>query len=187
MKYGTLLLFFFLLFGFSTRSEAQFYVNGESPASIRWMQINTPQFQVVYPAGIQKEAELLIRELEKTAALSLDPYRMPAKKVPILLNMTSVNSNGFVTWAPRRMELIVTPPQDSYAQDWIGQLALHEYRHVVQISQLDQGFLAGLKYAMGEIAIGGGTATMPAWYYEGDAVLNETTTVSSGKGKVSGI
>ena len=54
--------------------------------------------------------------------------------------MTSVRSNGFVTWTPKRMELIVTPPQDSYAQDWIGQLSLHEYRHVVQISQLDQGF-----------------------------------------------
>ncbi len=150
------------------------------------MQINTPRYQVVYPMGIQKEAELLISNLEKTAALTLKPYHLPAKKVPILLNMTSVRSNGFVTWTPRRMELIVTPPQDSYAQDWIGQLSLHEYRHVVQISQLDQGFLSALKYVTGEIAMGGGAAIMPAWYYEGDAVLNETRLSAAGRGRSAG-
>ncbi len=147
------------------------------------MQINSPHYQVVYPKGIQKEAELMISNLEKTAALTREPYHLPAKKVPILLNMTSVRSNGFVTWTPRRMELIVTPPQDSYAQDWLGQLSLHEYRHVVQISQFDQGFLHAMKYVTGEIAMGGGTAVMPAWFYEGDAVLNETRLSASGRGR----
>ncbi len=186
MKSGTVCLLLFLLFGYTQGTEAQFFVNGESPASIRWMQINTPQYQVVYPMGIQKEAELLIRNLEKTAALTREPYHLPAKKVPILLNMTSVRSNGFVTWTPRRMELIVTPPQDSYAQDWIGQLSLHEYRHVVQISQLDQGFLCAMKYVTGEIAMGGGSGVMPQWYYEGDAVLNETRLSASGRGRSAG-
>jgi hypothetical protein len=186
MKSGTLCLLIFLLMNCAQRSEAQFFVNGESPGSIRWMQMSTPDYQVVYPMGIQKEAELLISNLEKTAALTLKPYHLPAKKVPILLNMTSVRSNGFVTWTPRRMELIVTPPQDSYAQDWIGQLSLHEYRHVVQISQLDQGFLSALKYVTGEIAMGGGTAIMPSWYYEGDAVLNETRLSAAGRGRSAG-
>jgi hypothetical protein len=186
MKSGTICLLIVLLMNYAQPSEAQFFVNGESPGSIRWMQINTPQYQVVYPMGIQKEAELLISNLEKTAALTLKPYHRPAKKVPILLNMTSVRSNGFVTWTPRRMELIVTPPQDSYAQDWMGQLSLHEYRHVVQISQLDQGFLSALKYVTGEIAMGGGSAIMPSWYYEGDAVLNETRLSAAGRGRSAG-
>ncbi len=186
MRSGAICLFVFLLVGYVQHSEAQFFVNGESPASVRWMQIITPRYQVVYPMGIQKEAELLISNLERTAALTLKPYHLPAKKVPILLNMTSVRSNGFVTWTPRRMELIVTPPQDSYAQDWIGQLSLHEYRHVVQISQLDQGFISALKYATGEIAMGGGAAIMPTWYYEGDAVLNETRLSESGRGRSAG-
>lgn len=186
MKSGTICLLICLFLSYAQRSEAQFFADGESPASIRWMQINTSEYQVVFPVGIQKEAELFISNLEKTAALTLKPYRMPAKKVPILLNMTSVRSNGFVTWTPRRMELIVTPPQNSYAQDWLGQLSLHEYRHVAQISQLDQGFLHALKYVTGEIAMGGGAAIMPSWYYEGDAVENETRLSASGRGRSAG-
>lgn len=186
MKSGIFCFLFFLILNYAQTADAQFFVNGESPASVKWMQIKTPEFQVIYPEGIQKEAELLILNLEKTAALSQKPYHLPAKRLPILLNMTSVRSNGFVTWTPRRMELIVTPPQDSYAQDWIGQLALHEYRHVVQLSQLDQGFLYGLKYLTGELATGGGSAILPAWFYEGDAVLNETNLSAAGRGRLAG-
>ena len=43
-----------------------------------------------------------------------------------------------------------------------------------------------MKYVTGEIAMGVGTAIMPALYYEGDAVLNETKLSAAGRGRSAG-
>jgi hypothetical protein len=166
--------------------RAQFYSTGEAPASIRWMEMNSPRFRVIYPRGLGNEATQLVSTLEKTQALTSMSFTKPAKKIPILLHSSSVLSNGYVTWTPARVELVTTPPQDSYAQDWISQLALHEYRHVVQISQLRQGFTSALSVLTGEIAPGLVSATLPSWFYEGDAVLNETVNSPAGRGRDPG-
>jgi len=140
----------------------------------------------VYPQGLHKDAVHLATQLERNYADIAQPFTHPAKHMPILLHNTSVLSNGYVTWTPRRMELVTTPPQDSYAQDWIIQLALHEFRHVVQISQLRQGFTSALSIFTGEIAPGGVSALMPSWFYEGDAVMSETANSFTGRGRVAG-
>ena len=84
------------------------------------------------------------------------------------------------------MELVTTPPQDSYAQDWISQLSLHEYRHVVQISQLCQGFTSALSLLREKLPRGSVSALLPSWLYEGDAVVNETVNSQAGRGRVPG-
>jgi hypothetical protein len=184
MKYGLISLFWIAVSGIFEPLKAQFFVSGEAPASIHWMEIRQDGYQVVFPEGLQKDASLFISYLKRTAASTEIPYHKPARFVPMLMNTSSVRSNGVVTWTPRRMELIVTPPQESYAQDWLAQLALHEYRHVVQISQLDQGFTSVLSWFTGEIGMGISTAVMPSWFYEGDAVSNETRYSLSGRGRL---
>ena len=161
--------------------QAQFYTTGEPPASIRWRQLNTENFRVVYPAGNDSMANNLANLLEK--AKQLTGYNSHTGKFPVLLHTTSVASNGYVTWAPRRMELIATPPQDAYALDWFSQLTLHEYRHVSQISTLHQGFTGALSYLTGEIATGSVSSLVPAWFYEGDAVVCETMNSEAGRGR----
>ena len=72
--------------------------------------------------------------------------------IPVILHNHSVRSNGFVAWAPKRMELVTTPSPHGYPQDYLEQLALHEFRHVVQVDKLRQGFTKGLSYIIGEAA-----------------------------------
>jgi hypothetical protein len=123
-------------------------------------------------------------DAENTHALTSSRFQNPQNPCGIVAIHLSIN--GYVTWAPLRMELVATPPQDSYAEDWISQLSLHEYRHAVQISQLDQGFTGALSVLSGEIGPGGISSLVPSWFYEGDAVANETWNSQSGRGRVPG-
>jgi hypothetical protein len=84
------------------------------------------------------------------------------------------------------MELVLLPPQDAYPVEWTSQLAMHEYRHVVQLSKLNQGFTRVLSLFTGEIATGSISSLVPSWVYEGDAVYAETKHSISGRGKIPG-
>ena len=106
------------------------------------------------------------------------------KRFPVLVHSSSVLSNGYVSLAPQRMELVSTPPQDSYAQDWISQLSLHEFRHVVQLNKLNQGITRFSGYFSGEAVRGIVSSQIPPWFYEGDAVYNETELSESGRGRL---
>ncbi len=164
----------------------QFYSTGEAPASVRWNKISTPHFTIVFPSEIAGEAGKLAQKLEQYKKLTEEDLLHTVKKFPVLLHNTSILSNGYVTLAPKRMELVSVPPQDAYAQDWITQLALHEYRHVVQLSKMNQGFTHALSWLTGEIAAGGISSQIPSWFYEGDAVYNETRLSPTGRGRIAG-
>ena len=113
---------------------------------------------------------------------------MPAevKRIPVILHYESVISNGNVIWAPRRIELFLTPTQHSYADVWENQLASHELRHYVQISSLNQGITKYLQYFFGEQALGAVLGLyIPLWFLEGDAVLTETLLSNSGRGRLA--
>ncbi|MGD2035777.1 MAG: hypothetical protein PVF73_12010, partial [Bacteroidales bacterium] len=162
---------------------AQFYNTGQAPASVRWMQIKTDHFQLIYPEGFGKEANRAANLLEYVYEFSAEDFPGTPKKISVILYNQSVNSNGYVAWAPRRVEWVTTPPGDSYVQDWLEQLALHEYRHVVQLDNLEQGLTRVLNILFGEMATGLVAAYLPFWFLEGDAVVNETAFSSTGRGR----
>src|SRR5690606_41616914 len=83
--------------------------------------------------------------------------------------------------APRRSEFFTTPPQRNDFQDWLGQLAVHELRHVVQIDKLT-GYLSAPFFEQLAFAIYG--ITLPSWFFEGDAVTTETVLSNSGRGRL---
>lgn len=89
-----------------------------------------------------------------------------------------------VAWAPKRMELYATPPQDDDTQAWLDHLATHEYRHILQMDKLERGFTRVLNAFLGQQA----TALvvglyLPPWFMEGDAVCTETAMGESGRGR----
>lgn len=165
----------------------QFYSTGSAPAAHKWNEISTDHFRIIFPRGLSEEADSLAGELEYYLPYTLNDFAPSWKrKMNVLLHNTSVLSNGYVTLAPRRMELVTTPPQDSYTQNWMSQLFVHESRHVAQLSLMNQGFTRYLSWVGGEIVPGMVSAQIPSWFYEGDAVYNETRLSEAGRGRIPG-
>ncbi len=162
---------------------SQFYESGTDPASIRWKQIHTKHYRIIFPADAEESGKQTADVLEyiyQAEGKSLDHY---PKKIPVVLHNQSIVSNGFVVWAPKRAEWFLTPPPDNYAQSWINQLAIHESRHVVQVDKLNQGFTKALGVAIGQQAVGVVSGLVPQWFLEGDAVATETALSNSGRGR----
>ena len=178
-------LVFVLLFFLSYITEAQYYLVGEDPSGIRWRQINTSNFQIIYPSDFELKAQRMASVLEKAYLFAGKSLQHQPQKISVILHTSTVYSNGFAAWAPARVELFTTPHQEIYAQDWLEQLALHEYRHVVQIDKIGSELPKIFKIILGEqaaaLAIG---AYLPFWFLEGDAVATETALSHSGRGRV---
>ena len=174
---------FIILFLSVVYSYGQYYESGQDPTSLKWKQIKSPNFQIIFPESFSSEGQRLANILEY--AYTLVPYSLNhnPKKIPVIVHSYSAKSNGFVSWAPKRMELFPTPMATTYPQDELEQLVLHELRHVVQLDKLNQGFTKVLSYILGQQAIGAVSVELPLWYLEGDAVATETSLSRTGRGR----
>jgi len=178
------IIFSFILLPFILR--AQYFAVGQDPGSIKWRQIETGHFQVIYPSDYENEAQRVAHIFEKVYHYSGVTLQHLPKRISVILHTKTNESNGFVAWSPSRIELFPTPHQGIYAQNWIEQLAIHELRHHVQIDKIEAELPAIFKILLGEqaasIVIG---AYLPFWYLEGDAVVAETALSNSGRGRLS--
>jgi len=163
---------------------AQFYLTGQDPGQIKWMQIKTPDFRLVYPEVYSSEAKRFAALLDTYRHLDQISLGHAPRSVPVLFHPYSILSNGFVVWAPKRAEIYPLPPQDIDAQDWLTQLAIHEYRHVVQLDKMNQGLTGVLRWITGQQAIGAASGLLPPWFLEGDAVHAETAFSPCGRGRL---
>ena len=163
----------------------QYYNLGQDPASIKWRQIKTPHFKVIYPEDFELKAQKMLPTLDFVNTRGNKSLAYDPKRVPLILHNYNITANAFTVWAPKRVEFYTCPPQDSYAQDWLDQLIIHEYRHVVQMDRTNQGFTKVLSWFTGEQAasvING--IFVPSWFMEGDAVCTETVLSKSGRGRI---
>ncbi len=163
---------------------SQFYNTGSASLKVKWKILKTENFSLVFPAENQSSGIRFSNYLASTMLKNGEWYDSSRPKpIQIIMYNQNVLSNAYVTLAPRRMELISTPPQDIYPHDWLEQLALHEYKHVVQLHTLKQGFTKSLSWLTGDIGNGVPVAFVPLWFIEGDAVLFETSVSSTGRGR----
>ncbi|MCK3686059.1 hypothetical protein [Maribellus sp. YY47] len=178
-----LLLFLFLLT--VSVAKAQYFQTGQDPSSIKWRQINTENFQLIYPVYYESQAQLLGQKLEKVYAYASYSLKYRPKKISVILHTQTVNSNGLVAYAPKRSEFYTTPHQAIFPLDWLEQLAVHEFRHVVQIDKINSELPKIIKLLLGEqgtaLVFG---AYLPWWFIEGDAVVTETALSSYGRGRL---
>ena len=177
---------FVILIVFATVSNvaAQYYSSGEDPGTIRWKEIDCPDFQIIFPEDYVDKAQQLAYVLEKVYEYGYKTLDHPPRKISVIIHSRTVTSNGMVAWAPKRMELFVTPAQDIYAQDWLKQLAVHEFRHVVQMDKIQSDLPAILPVLFGEQATAAVVGLyLPFWFLEGDAVMTETALTFSGRGR----
>lgn len=165
----------------SRQAKGQVFDNEQNPPGVKWMQINTVNFQIIYPSSFAREAERIANTLEfiipkVSASLGKQP-----RKISVILQNQGTTSNGFVQLAPRRSEYFTTPSQEFDFQDWLNSLAVHELRHVVQFDKLSGNLKAPIFEEL-SLAIFG--VTLPSWFYEGDAVGTETSLTKAGRGRL---
>jgi hypothetical protein len=159
-----------------------------NPPSIRWYQVNTPHFQVLYSKGFEAQAERVANSLEHIHQAEAKSLGSLPRKISIILQNQSAVSNGFVSILPRRSEFYAMPSQDYNfigTNDWLDLLVSHEYRHIVQYQHANRGFNRLVYYLFGSISLAGmAQAAAPSWFWEGDAVATETAFTPSGRGKI---
>lgn len=163
----------------------QYFSTGEDPARLRWRQISTLNFQLIYPDDFEEQAQKLANYFEKVYKYGGNSLNHNPRKISIIFHTQTVKSNGLVGWAPRRVEIFTPPHQAIYAQDWLEQLAIHEFRHVVQIDKIHSQLPGIIKLILGEhvsALITG--AYLPFWFLEGDAVVTETALSNFGRGRL---
>ncbi len=180
-KYLLLLLFSLQL----VTAYSQLFQTGEDPASLKWQQINTEKFQLIFPEGFEKQAQYFANALDQAYILVPQNLKTSPRKISVLIHNQSVISNGMTPWAPARIEIHNTPPQNIYAENWFNQLAVHELRHVVQIEKMNTGLTKVLGIIFGQQAAAAVFGTyLPWWFIEGDAVVTETALSKSGRGRL---
>lgn len=174
-----------ILFSFVKKDiYCQFFEWGQDPASIRWHQLNTENFKIIFPSEIKDNALKMSCLLEESYLQNAFQLQHKASKIPVVMHNQSVESNGFVGIAPKRMEIFIQPDPGNYPGEWLQQLAIHEQRHVTQIAKVNQGFTRFLSCFLGEQANGYGAALLPFWLLEGDAVYAETSLSNTGRGRL---
>lgn len=166
---------------------------GGTPPAQKWKQINTDSARIIFPAGLDSQANRVASIVHYLASQSKPGVGSSSlgsqlKKVNIVLQHQTVVANGYVGLGPYRSEFYLTPALNNFDQgtvSWGDQLALHEYRHVQQFNNFNNGLSKAMKVLFGEdgyaLAI---NAAIPDWFYEGDAVYNETIMSKQGRGRL---
>ena len=174
-----------LLLASCLSAHAQYVLTGEAPAGTRWNRIKGEHFDLIYPREIDSLAREYLYVFEKYRRPNLTGLHVETPRMPIVLQPYDMYSNGMVSWAPRRIELYTTPPGTPlYALDWETQLAVHEGRHVGQMSHYTKGLYRVLNILTGEQGSAVGIGLYPTRVLtEGDAVQNETDLTAAGRGR----
>ncbi len=159
----------------------------QNPSSITWKRIATEHFDVIFPEEMTEAAKRAAHLLERAYPFVTRSLEVSPGRIPLVLQNQSVNSNAFVTLAPRRTEWYVTPTVDPELSntEWLKTIAIHEFRHVVQFEKTRRGFNRLYEILLGQIgqALGIGL-TIPPWFLEGDAVGVETALTRGGRGRL---
>jgi len=156
----------------------------QNPSGINWKSIDTGTYEIIFPEEItplgQRVANLMVHyEKYNYSSIKTEPRR-----IPIVLINQYADPNGFVSFAPFYSHWFTTPSSfDSI--EWFKGLSIHEGRHMVQLNKLKDGPGKGAwKLLFGEA----GTAVfsivyVPAWFFEGDSVVMETSLTKGGRGR----
>ncbi len=177
---------FILLLLLCSKSFAQVF--GGNPSIIKWKQINTPVARVIFPKGLDSVGERITNVITFINAPMQNTIGKKSKKINLVIQNQTTISNAYVGLGPFRSEFLLTPLQNSFelgSLPWPDQLTIHEYRHVQQYNN----FNVGLSKIMHDIFGDEGqalanNATIPNWFYEGDAVYNETNVSKQGRGSL---
>jgi hypothetical protein len=177
-----------LVVGYGQTFAQETTVLPTNPTASKWFQLKTPGFKILYQRGFEPQAQRMANTLETIREPEARGMNTLPRRIPIVLQSLSSESNAFVTLAPRRSEFYSMPPQNYNfigGGEWMNMLAVHEYRHIAQFQRSTTGFNKFLYYVFGQEAASGlAFVTAPQWFWEGDAVAAETAFTPGGRGRM---
>jgi hypothetical protein len=178
--------FIFFISLFSLPAFSQEF--GGNPPSLKWRQINSDTARIIFPIGMEKKAQQVASIVYALNRNTVPTIGSVKKKVNIVFQNQTTIFNGYVSLAPFRSEFELTPDQNSFELGSLPsheQLAIHEYRHVEQYNNFRVGVSRGFYYLFGESGQEfANSLTIPNWFWEGDAVFQETLVSKQGRGRL---
>jgi hypothetical protein len=174
------LLFIITLSLISHLSKAQIFSSDQNPLSVKWRQISAHGFKIIYPKELEDEAQRMANTLGHIYPKIGASLNRQKTAIPLILQNRGVIANGFVQLAPKKSEFFTTPPQQFDSQDWLNNLAVHELRHIAQFDKLTGGKAHPFPE---DIYFAWFGASLPLWFFEGDAVSIETALTNAGRGR----
>lgn len=173
-------LSYFILTFISYNGYSQIFDSEQNPLSVKFRQIQSSGFKIIYPTELEKEAQRMANTLPRIYPCVGQSLGLQKTSIPIVLQNRGTIANGFVQLAPKKSQFYTTPPQYFDSQDWLNNLAVHELRHVAQFDKITGGKPRALLQEIYFAYLG---ASTPIWFFEGDAVSIETSLTNAGRGR----
>ena len=162
---------------------------GGNPPATHWNQVNTPEARIIFPAQLDSPAQRIANIISYFNTTTQNTVGKKQRKINLVLQNQTTISNAYVGLGPYRSEFYLTPLQNSFelgSLPWPEQLAIHEFRHVQQYNNFNVGLSHFFKIIFGDEGLAlANNASIPDWFFEGDAVFNETNTSNQGRGRLS--
>lgn len=169
-----------------------FYSNaqnfGGNAPSIKWKQINLPKARVIFPAGLDSQANRIANVVQLMDSATSKSIGGSQRKWNIVLQNQTTIPNAYVRMAPIMSELYMTPGQDNFSTGsvrWDDNLITHEERHMQQFSNFNKGLTKAFSFFLGqEGQLFANGLFLPDYFFEGDAVWQETLVSGQGRGRM---
>ncbi len=179
-------IFFSVYMMLSLVSRSQRF--GGNPPSLKWNQMESSVARVIYPVNRKLDAQRVLQMVAKMSHDTVGGLGPEIRKIPIVLQTLPLVSNGYVGLAPWRSEFYMTPLQNGLelgSTNWTDNLSVHEFRHVHQFSNFRKGASKLLYLLAGQEGQSlANAASIPDWFFEGDAVYTETKYLGQGRGRL---
>jgi hypothetical protein len=178
-----------IILGFIFLASTQLFAQQFSgfPPSVKWHQVNTDTARIIFPSAVDSQAREIASIIHKIIIQRPNSLGNDVRKINIILHNNTTLANGYVALGPFRSEYYLIPGSDIFefgANPWYKELAVHEFRHVLQFSNFNKGLSK-----FGSILFGQegqalfNALVIPDWFWEGDAVYAETSLTTQGRGR----
>src|ERR1700676_4175968 len=168
------------------QTRAQIF--GGTPPSVQWKVVHSIPANIIYPPNLDKEAQEVAYLVSALSKPTLPTIGNQQKPIDIVFHNLTIVPNGFVQEAPFRSEFQLTPSQNSFdlgSLPWNQMLAIHEYRHVQQYNNFCVGLSKVFYILFGQEGLAlANSLSVPNWFFEGDAVYQETLVSRQGRGRL---
>ncbi len=154
-----------------------------------WMELKTPHFRIIFPAGHESTAIESGKILESQVTSTTSFFGSSIKNLPVVVDPYSHSGNGYVTIFPFRMEFNTAPVKGNIinprSATWLEAMLPHEMVHAAHINTIPENsipkFLSFFSPDMGRFM----HFTTPLGIIEGLAVHHESNLVPGYSGRLN--